>query len=500
MEKDLKYILSLDQGTTSSRSLIINNKGKVVGISQKEFKQIFPKPSWVEHDPLDIWETQLKTAKEVITGYNINPKEITCIAITNQRETIVAFDSDTGKPICNAIVWQCRRTGDACNKLKQKYAELIKEKTGLVIDPYFSASKIKWIIDNANDAKELINNKRLRFGTIDAWLIWNLTGRKSFYTDPSNASRTMLYNIKENKYDSELLNLFGIEEWMLPKVIESDGNFGYVDKSYFGSEIPIKAVLGDQQAALFGQCCFKTGDMKVTYGTGGFLLINTGNNFQLNENLLTTIAWYTNIGKGLLQQAPTYALEGSTFISGAIIQWLRDGLGLIRDSSETEKIATSIKKNDGVYFVPALVGLGAPYWDASARGTITGITRSTTKAHIVRAGVESMAYQVADLILPLKNKFPKDIILKADGGASRNNFLLQFQADLLGIPVTRSFQSEATALGVAYLAGLSTGIWGSLNEIEKNYNPSKTFLPKENKVAEYKKWKDAVQRSLRWEA
>ena len=434
---------------------------------------------------------------KIISENNIGPENISGISITNQRETIVAFDSETKRPIYNAIVWQCRRTAGYCNELKQKYREKIKEKTGLEIDAYFSASKMNWIIKNVPQAKELIKSKRLRFGTIDSWLIWNLTNGKEHFTDPSNASRTMLYNIKENKYDTELLNIFGIEDWMLPKVVPSCGDFGITDANLFGKSIPIKGVLGDQQAALFGQCCFKEGDLKVTYGTGGFLLINIGQKLKLDKNFLTTIAWDT--GKSLLQQTPTYAYEGSTFISGAIIQWLRDGLGLIKDSSETEKIAISLSTNEGVYLVPALVGLGAPHWDSQARGTIVGLTRGTTKAHIVRAAVESMAYQIADLILPVKNQFPKDTFLKADGGAAKNNFLLQFQADLLQIPVTRSSEVEATAIGVAYLAGLNLGIWKSLDEIQKNWHPDELFLPKANRDNEYNKWKEAVKRALNWE-
>ena len=494
----MKFILSLDQGTTSSRALLVNETGKVTGTAQKEFKQIFPKPGWVEHDPIEIWNSQIECAKKVISENNINPKDISGIAITNQRETIVAFDSETGKPIFNAIVWQCRRTADFCESLKPKYKKLIKEKTGLEIDAYFSASKMKWILDN------VVGNcpgNSLRFGTIDAWLIWNLTGGKSFFTDPSNASRTMLFNIKENKYDSELLNIFGIEEWMLPKVISSNSDFGLTDKKHFGAEIPIKAVLGDQQAALFGQCCFKEGDLKVTYGTGAFLLINAGSKFQLNENFLTTVAWDINAGRGVLQYAPTvtYALEGSTFIAGAIIQWLRDGLGIIKDSTECEKIAISINSNEGVYLVPALAGLGAPHWDSSARGLVIGITRGTNKSHIVRAAVESMAYQIADLILPIKKLLAKDTFIKVDGGAAKNNFLLQFQADLLQMPVTRSAQTEATALGVAYLAGLGLGFWKSTDEIQNQWHPDELFLPKTNREEEYLRWKEAVKRALNWE-
>ena len=497
----MKFILSFDQGTTSSRSLLINEAGKITGSAQKEFKQIFPQTSWVEHDPQEIWNTQIETAKKVIAENKIDPKDILALAITNQRETIVAFDGESGKPLYNAIVWQCRRTAKYCDELKKNHRKTIKEKTGLEIDAYFSASKMKWILDN------VVGNCRdnsLRFGTIDSWLVWNLTGGKSFYTDPSNACRTMLFNIKENKYDPELLELFNIEEWMLPKVISSDGDFGLVDKKHFGVEIPIKAVLGDQQAALFGQCCFKEGDLKVTYGTGGFLLINIGNKFQLNENLLTTVAWDSVIASEAKQSNTiTYALEGSTFIAGAIIQWLRDGLGLIKDSSETEKLAISINSNEGVYLVPALTGLGAPHWDQNARGTILGITRGTNKAHIVRAAVESMAYQIADLILPLRacHNAPllaKDTFVKVDGGASKNNFLLQFQADLLQMPVTRSSQIEATALGVAYLAGLSLGFWKSKEDIQKNWHPDELFLPRKNRDDEYNKWKEAVKRSTHW--
>lgn len=487
----MHYILSLDQGTTSSRALIIDEAGKVISKAQEEFKQIFPKPDWVEHDPTEIWNSQLEVVKKVISESKVNPKNIAAIGITNQRETIVPFNIETRKPIYNAIVWQCRRTTNYCEELKLKYKKLIKEKTGLEIDAYFSASKMKWIIDNVSEAKELIKNKKIRFGTIDSWLIYNLTGKKSFFTDPSNASRTMLFNIKENKYDNELLKIFGIEEWMLPEVLPSNGNFGVTDKNLFGTEISIKAVLGDQQAALFGQCCFKEGDLKVTYGTGGFLLINIGNKFKLNENFLTTIAW--RFGSN------TYALEGSTFISGAIIQWLRDGLGLIKDSSETEKIAISLKSNEGVYVVPALVGLGAPYWDMKARGAIFGLTRATSKAHIVRAAIESMAYQIADLILPIKNQLPKETFIKADGGAAKNNFLLQFQSDLLQMPVTRSSQVERTAFGVAYLAGLSTTIWKSLEDIQKMWHPDELFLPRQNRENEYNKWKDAVKRALKWD-
>lgn len=496
----MKTILSLDQGTTSSRSVLFDEAGKAIVKAQKEFKQIYPKPSWVEHDPNEIWETQLFTAKKVIEESKVNPKDVIAAAITNQRETIVAFDYESGEPITNAIVWQCRRTSDYCNELKLKYKKSIKEKTGLEIDAYFSATKMKWIIDNVPAAKELIKNKKLRFGTIDSWLIYKLTSHKSFVTDMSNASRTMLYNIKEKKYDNELLELFGIEEWMLPEVLSSNSNFGIVDKKLFGIEIPIHAVLGDQQAALFGQCCFKEWDLKVTYGTGAFLLVNIGEKLIFNDNFLTTIAWrcHPEAKAEGYDITPTYALEGSTFIAGAIIQWLRDGLGIIKDSSETEKIATSINSNDDVYLVPALVGLGAPHWDSQARGTIIGITRSTTKAHIVRAALESIAYQVADLILPIKKMLPKDIFLKADGGASKNNFLLQFQADLLQMPITRSSQTEATAQGVAFLTGLTLGVWKSREDLLKLWHPDELFLPKTNREKEYSKWKEAVQRALKW--
>lgn len=493
MNKSKKYILCLDQGTTSSRTLILGNDIKIVSKAQKEFKQIFPKPSWVEHDPAEIFASQLETIKQVISESKINLNEVLGIGITNQRETVVAFNSETGKPICNAIVWQCRRTADFCDGLKSKYRKIVKEKTGLEIDAYFSASKMKWILENSNEAKELAKSKKLRFGTIDSWLIWNLTGFKSFTTDPSNASRTMLFNIKESKYDEELLKIFGLEEWMLPKVLPSNSEFGITSKEIVGAELPIKAVLGDQQAALFGQCCFQEGDLKVTYGTGGFLLVNIGSEFKLNENFLTTVAWNIN-GK------TTYAYEGSTFISGAIIQWLRDGLGLIKDSSEVEKIAISLDNNEGVYLVPALVGLGAPHWDQSARGLLVGITRGTNRSHIVRAAVESMAYQIADLILPVKDLLPKDIYIKTDGGATKNNFLLQFQADLLQVPVMRSSQPEATALGVGFLVGLSEeGFWKTIDDIKKNWHPDELFIPRKNREDEYLKWKEAVKRSLSWD-
>lgn len=494
----MKYILSLDQGTTSSRSLLIDETGNVISKVQKEFKQIYPRPSWVEHDPLEIWETQLEVAKEVLKSVPqlTGPSSQLSIAITNQRETIVAFDANTGGPISNAIVWQCRRTATLCEELKKHYKTIIKSKTGLEIDAYFSASKMKWILDNVPEAARC--NKFLRFGTIDSWLIWKLTNGKSFYTDPSNASRTMLFNLKDNTYDKELLNIFSIEEWMLPKVLSSNGDFGLTAKEHFGYEIPIKAVLGDQQAALFGQGCFKAGDLKVTYGTGGFLLINIGEKFKLDENFLTTIAWSLEDQKSKVKTT-TYAFEGSTFISGAIIQWLRDGLGIIKDSSETEKIATSVNSNEGIYFVPALVGLGAPHWDQKARGLIIGITRSTTRAHLVRAALESMAYQISDLILPIKNSLPKNTFIKADGGAAKNNFLLQFQADLLQMPVTRAKEVEATAIGAAYLAGLNTGIWKSLEELQKKWKTDELFLPRTNRESEYKKWKDAVNRAKNWQ-
>lgn len=485
----MNYILSFDQGTTSSRTLLVNKNGEINHKSQKEFEQIFPKPSWVEHNAEEIWNTQFETAKEVIK--NIKAEEISAISITNQRETVVAFNADTGKPICNAIVWQCRRTAKYCESLKEKYSKKIKEKTGLEIDAYFSGPKMKWIIENIPEAKELIKSKKLRFATIDAWLVWNLTKGKSFCTDPSNASRTMLFNIKEMKYDSELLSLFGVEEWMLPKVIDSNGDFGKSDKSLFGLEIPITGVLGDQQAALFGQCCFKKGELKVTYGTGGFLLVNMGEDLHHIDNIVSTVAW-TMDGK------TTYAVEGSVFISGAIIQWLRDGLEIIQDASETEKIAISIDNNEGVYLVPALVGLGAPYWNQDARGTLIGVTRGTKRAHIVRAAVESMAYQIADLISPMKEILPKDSHVRVDGGATKNNFLLQFQADLLQLPITRSKQLEATALGVAYLAGLKMGFWKSFEDIQKNWHPDELFLPRKNREEEYSKWQEAVKRSKNW--
>ncbi len=495
MSNKKKYILAIDQGTTSSRTLLLDENLKIISSSQKEFNQIYPQPSWVEHSPDEIWDTQLYTIQDVIKKSKINPDEILSIGITNQRETIIPFDSETGEPIHNAIVWQCRRTSAFCDELKNKYKEVIKLKTGLEIDAYFSASKMKWIIDNVPSAKELIKNKRLRFGTVDAWILYKLTGQKSFCTDTSNASRTMLFNIKEEKYDKELLEIFGVEEWMLAKVLPSNSEFGFSSKNLIGSEVPIKAILGDQQAALFGQCCFNEGDLKVTYGTGGFLLINIGNEFKLNDNFLTTIAW------SLSGLKTTYAYEGATFISGAIIQWLRDGLGIIKDSSEVEKIAISIDSNDGVYLVPALVGLGAPHWDQSARGILIGLTRGTTKAHIVRAGVESMAYQIADLIVPVKDILPKDVFVKADGGAVKNNFLLQFQADLLGTAITRSSQNEATAIGVAMLSGLGEhGLWNSMEDLKKLWKTDELFIPRKNRSQEYVMWKEAVKRSLGWDS
>ena len=494
-----KYILSFDAGTTSSRAIIFNKKGEIIKVAQKEFKQIYPKPGWVERDPMEIWGSQSGVAREVLEISGVRPSEIAGIGITNQRETTVVWDKNTGKPVYNAIVWQCRRTAKYCDKLKKEgWAEKIKEKTGLVIDSYFSATKIAWILDNVEGAREKANNGDLLFGTIDTWLIWNLTRGKVHVTDYSNASRTMLYNIKELKWDDELLERLNIPKSMLPQVKNSSEIYGYTDeRTYGGAKIPISGIAGDQQAALFGQGCFYPGMVKNTYGTGCFVLMNTGEKIINSKNgLLTTIAWGLN---GDI----SYALEGSVFVAGAAIQWLRDELRLVYDSPQTEYYAEKAKDTGGVYVVPAFTGLGAPYWDMYARGGIFGLTRGTKREHLVRATLESLAYQSKDVIEAMKEDAGIPLAnLRVDGGASANNFLMKFQADMLNTEIHRPKTLEITALGAAYLAGLAVGYWRDIDEIYDEIRIDKIFvsdMPEEVREKNYRYWKKAVERTMGWE-
>ena len=468
-----KYILSIDAGTSSSRAILFDKNAKPVEIAQYEFKQIFPKEGWVEHDPIEIWSTQLKAIRDVIKKSKIDPKNIDSIGITNQRETTVIWNKKTGQPLYNAIVWQDRRTANYCDNLK-KYnkTELIQNKTGLVIDAYFSATKIKWILDNDIEIRSQANDGEVLFGTIDTWLIWNLTDGKSHITDPSNASRTLLYNIQEDKWDDELISLFEIPKNILPKVVDSSSISAYVDDKIFESKVPISAIAGDQQAALFGQLCINKGDIKNTYGTGCFCVMNTGNTFVKSKNkMLSTIAWRID---GKL----TYALEGSIFVAGALIQWLRDKLGIIKNSSDVESLAKTVNDNGGVTFIPALSGLAAPYWDPYAQGTIFGITRGTENGHIARAALESIALRTRDIIVEMqKDANIKFSTLKVDGGASTNNLLMQIQSDLLQSEVVRPKTTETTALGVAFLAGLATGFWKNISDLNDLWIEDKSFSP-----------------------
>jgi glycerol kinase len=494
-----KYILSLDQGTTSSRAILFNHRGKIVSVAQKEITQIYPKAGWVEHDAMEIWGTQIGVAREVMETLGLRPEAIAAIGITNQRETTVIWDRYTGKPICNAIVWQCKRTADMCQQLKDKGLEpYVKANTGLVIDAYFSATKIKWILDNIAGAREKAEAGELLFGNIDTWLIWNLTRGKIHVTDYSNASRTMLFNIKELKWDDKLLKDFDIPRSMLPEVVPSSKVYGYTDESLFGGTlIPIASAAGDQQAALFGQTCYEPGMAKNTYGTGCFMLMNTGSDMIQSKNgLLTTIAW--NVDNKL-----EYALEGSIFMGGATIQWLRDELKLIDNASDSEFYATKVNDNHGVYLVPAFVGMGAPYWDMYARGTITGLTRGANRYHIIRAALESIAYQTRDVLEAMQQDSNIELKeLKVDGGAVSNNFLMQFQADILGVPVTRPEITETTALGAALLAGLAVGFWKSKKELSDKWSIDRSFAPEMDEQSRdklYKSWKKAVSKALSWE-
>ena len=490
-----RYLLALDQGTTSSRCILFNRQGEAVSKVQREFSQIFPREGWVEHDATEIWASQMGVALEAMLLKGIGADEIAAIGITNQRETTVVWEKETGKPICNAIVWQCRRTAELCEELKrQGLEETVRARTGLLIDPYFSATKLRWILDHVEGAQERAEKGELLFGTVDSWLIYQLTGGRVHATDPSNAARTMLFNIHTMQWDEELLRIFRIPACMLPRVLPSSGIFGYTDHALFGKSIPIAGVAGDQQAALFGQCGFASGDAKNTYGTGGFLLMNTGDRpITPKQGLLSTVGW--QIG-----ERTSYVLEGSVFVCGAVIQWLRDGLGLLKHASDSEKMALRVKDNGGVYLVPAFVGLGAPYWDPYARGSLHGLTRGTGKDHVVRAALESMAYQTADVLLAMQEETGLPLrSLCVDGGASQNGFLLQFQADLLGIPLLRPACVETTAFGAASLAGLAVGVYESLDELRAIRRIDREFCPTmsaQERTKLYDGWKDAVRRSL----
>lgn len=491
-----KYILAFDAGTTSSRAIVFDKEGKICSVAQKEFTQHFPQSGWVEHDPREIWSSQAAVAAEAITKIGINGLNIAGIGITNQRETTIVWDKETGEPVYNGIVWQDRRTSEYCDQLKNEgQLQHIKDKTGLIIDAYFSATKVKWILDNVKGAREKAESGKLVFGTVDTWIVWQLTRGEVHVTDVSNASRTMLFNIHTLTWDDELLELFTIPKSMMPKVCESSEVYGHTKTTIFATKVPIAGIAGDQQAALFGQMCVEPGMVKNTYGTGCFILMNTGENKVVSKNnLITTVAWKLN-------GQVNYALEGSIFVGGAIVQWLRDGLNIIKSSAEVEKLAETVNDNGGVYFVPALTGLGAPHWDQYARGTIVGISRGTTSGHIARAALEGIAYQTMDVInamildagVGLKE-------LRVDGGAANNNLLMQFQADVLGETVIRPQTTETTALGAAYLAGLAVGFWTSLEEIKAQWHVDVTFEPNEKTDMHLvkKQWNEAVHRSQSW--
>ncbi|RLQ90231.1 glycerol kinase GlpK [Planomicrobium sp. Y74] len=491
MSKD--YILSIDQGTTSSRAVLFNHKGEIVETAQQEFEQFFPKPGWVEHDANEIWTSVLACIAGVLRKSDADPSQIAGIGITNQRETAVVWDRNTGKPIYKAIVWQSRQTGDICKELKEQgHEELFRKKTGLLIDAYFSGTKVKWILDNVEGAREKAENGDLMFGTIDSWLVYKLSGGKEHITDYSNASRTLMYNIYDLEWDEELLEILTVPKSMLPEVRQSSEVYAHtVDYHFFGHEVPIAGIAGDQQAALFGQACFDKGMAKNTYGTGCFMLMNTGEEGVVSDHgLLTTLAWGVD-GK------VEYALEGSIFVAGSAIQWLRDGLEILNTAPESEGYATSVDSTDGVYMVPAFVGLGTPYWDTDARGAIFGLTRGTTKAHFVRATLESLAYQTKDVVdVMIKDAGIELKTLRVDGGAVSNDFLMQFQSDILDVPVERPVIQETTALGAAYLAGLAVGFWKDKEEIAKQWQVEKTYnreMPAEQSEELYNGWQQAVE-------
>lgn len=489
-----KTILALDQGTTSSRAILFNEQGQPISVSQQEFTQHYPQPGWVEHDPFDIWNTQLKVAEQVIQKH---PSEIAAIGITNQRETTLVWDRETGQPVTNAIVWQCRRTAAKCRQLRDEgYSPLFAGKTGLVIDPYFSGTKIAWVLENVPGARARAEAGKLAFGTVDSWLIWNLTGGRLHITDVSNASRTLIYNIHTGDWDDELLQVLNIPRAVLPEVRPSSGVYG--EATVFDRPIPIAGIAGDQQAATFGQICTSPGMVKNTYGTGCFMLLNTGQKAYQSENgLLTTIAWKLNE-----TQPITYAQEGSIFIAGAAVQWLRDELGIIQTAAEIEGLAGQVEDTNGVYFVPAFVGLGAPYWDSEARGLMIGLTRGANRAHVARAVLESITFQVADVLEAMQGDSGLELAtLRVDGGAAANNLLMQNQADILGVPVERPEVTETTALGAAYLAGLAVGFWGSLDELASQWALDRRFEPsisEDERKSRLHQWRRAVERSQKW--
>ncbi|EMA6344520.1 glycerol kinase GlpK [Bacillus cytotoxicus] len=487
------YILSLDQGTTSSRAILFNKKGEIVHSAQKEFTQYFPKPGWVEHNAQEIWGSILAVIATCLSEADVKPEQIAGIGITNQRETAVVWEKATGKPVYNAIVWQSRQTAEICEELKEKgYSDMVREKTGLLIDAYFSGTKVKWILDNVEGAREQAERGELLFGTIDTWLVWKLSGGKAHVTDYSNASRTLMFNIHDLQWDDELLEMLTVPKSMLPEVRPSSEVYGHtVDYHFFSQSVPIAGVAGDQQAALFGQACFGEGMAKNTYGTGCFMLMNTGETaVNSNHGLLTTIAWG-------LDGKVNYALEGSIFVAGSAIQWLRDGMRMVHDASESEEYASRVESTDGVYVVPAFVGLGTPYWDSEVRGAVFGVTRGTTKEHFIRATLESLAYQTRDVLCAMEaDSGIKLKTLRVDGGAVKNNFLMQFQSDVLQVPVERPMISETTALGAAYLAGLAVGYWESQEEIKAQWDMDRSFTPEmemERSEELYAGWKKAIE-------
>ena len=492
-----KYIMALDAGTTSNRCILFNEKGEICSIAQKEFTQYFPKPGWVEHDANEIWSSQLGVAVEAMAKLGIGADDIAAIGITNQRETTIVWDKSTGEPVYNAIVWQCRRTSEYCDTLKDKgLTDKFREKTGLIIDAYFSGTKLKWILDNVDGVRERAEKGELLFGTVETWLIWKLTKGKAHVTDYSNASRTLLFNIKDLTWDKEILEELNIPESMLPEPKPSSYVYGYSDASFFGKEIPISGAAGDQQAALFGQTCFNPGEAKNTYGTGCFMLMNTGETPVYSQNgLVTTIAWG-------LDGKVNYALEGSIFVAGASIQWLRDELRIIESAADSEYMAKKVKDTNGCYVVPAFTGLGAPYWDQYARGTIVGLSRGVNKYHIIRATLESIGYQVNDVLHAMKADSGIDLAaLKVDGGASANDFLMQFQSDIINAPVKRPSCVETTAMGAAYLAGLAVGYWNSKEDVIKNWAVDKIFSPimgEDERERKIKGWNKAVKYSFGW--
>jgi len=495
------YILALDQGTTSSRSILFDESGRAVSAAQEEFPQIYPRPGWVEHDPEAIWASQVNTAHRALEASGVAVQDVAAIGITNQRETTVLWDRATGQPVYNAIVWQCRRTAPMCDALRAEgLADPIRQRTGLVVDAYFSGTKLAWLLDNVEGARSLAEQGRLAFGTIDTYLVWRLTGGAVHATDPSNASRTLLYHLGEERWDPFLLERLRVPAGVLPQIVPSSGILGHARPEIFGAPIPLAGIAGDQQAALFGQTCFSVGMAKNTYGTGCFLLLNTGEKpIPSSRGLLTTAAWDLGPATNL-----TFALEGSVFVAGAAVQWLRDGLGLLREASEIEPLASSVPDAGGVVFVPALVGLGAPYWDAYARGTIVGITRGTTKAHLARATLEAIAFQTRDVLEAMRlDSGVETQALRVDGGAAANDLLLQVQADLLGSVVQRPRQRETTALGAAMLAGLAVGVWSSLDDVRRAWTLDREFHPSmgpSERDERYSRWKQAVDRARSWAA